>query len=235
MVRKLVFGLCLLLSAASVTRAQNDAELSADEFSKSMTSAEEPQILDVRTQGEFRKGFIDGAVNMDINSGNFKSHVGTLDKSKPVFVYCLSGGRSKKAASYLRRSGFKEVYELKGGMMAWNGAKKPVIKLEESAEGMSVETFRAKTEGGDLVLVDFYAKWCAPCRQMAPDLETLKREYDGRMTLLKIDADANRILVDELAVQALPTLYLYKDGKQVWSHTGYLTREQIEQKVKDNL
>ena len=225
----------ILLSASYVTRGQNGIELPVDEFSARVTSEKEPQILDVRTQGEFRKGFIAGAVNSDINSGNFKSHVSTLDKSKPVFVYCLSGGRSKKAAAYLRRSGFGEVYELKGGMMAWNGAKKPVIKLEESAEGMSVDTFRSKIETGNLILVDFYARWCAPCRKMAPSLEALKQEYSGRMTLLKIDADANRILVDELAVQVLPTLYLYKDGKKVWTHTGYLTREEIEQKVKDNL
>jgi thioredoxin 1 len=189
----------------------------------------------VRTQGEFRKGFIEGAMNYDINSRDFKSHVSALDKSKPVFVYCLTGGRSAKAAAYLRRTGFKEVYELKGGMMAWNGAKQPVVKLEESAAGMSVDTFRQKIEAENLVLVDFHAKWCAPCKQMAPYLNALQQEYGGQMTLLKIDADANRALVDELAVQALPTLYLYKDGKEVWSHIGYLTKEQIEQKLKAHL
>lgn len=235
MIRRLFLCLFFILNIASVACAQKGSELSPDEFLKILDSENTPQLLDVRTQGEFRKGYIEGAMNYDINSRDFKSHVGSLDKSKPVFVYCLSGGRSAKAAAYMRRSGFKEVYELKGGMMAWNGTKKPVVKLEDSSAGMTVDSFRKSVEGDNLVLVDFYAKWCAPCKRMAPYFETLKHEYEGRMTLLKVDADANSILVDELSVHALPTMYLYKDGKQVWSHTGYLTKEKIEQKIKENL
>lgn len=235
MTRQVFFCLFWFLNLASVALAQKDAKLSVEAFSKSVESDDSPQILDVRTQDEFRKGYIAGAMNYDINSKDFKSHVGSLDKSRPVFVYCLSGGRSAKAAAHLRRTGFKEVYELNGGMMAWNGAKKPVVKLEETPAGMTPDTFREKLQDDKLVLVDFYAKWCAPCKQMAPYLDALKEEYDGSMTLLKIDADANKLLINELAVHVLPTLYLYKDGKEIWTHTGYLTKDQIERKIKDNL
>lgn len=235
MTRQVFFCLFWFLNLASVALAQKDAKLSVEAFSKSVESDDTPQILDVRTQDEFRKGYIAGAMNYDINSKDFKSHVGSLDKSRPVFVYCLSGGRSAKAAAHLRRTGFKEVYELNGGMMAWNGAKKPVVKLEETPAGMTPDTFREKLQDDKLVLVDFYAKWCAPCKQMAPYLDALKEEYDGSMTLLKIDADANKLLINELAVHVLPTLYLYKNGKEIWTHTGYLTKDQIERKIKDNL
>lgn len=225
------FVFCLAVSAF----AQKTTELTADEFAKNIQSEKNPQVIDVRTQGEFRKGYIEGAMNYDISSKDFKSHVSSLDKSRPVYVYCLSGGRSAKAAAYLRRSGFENVYELKSGMMAWNGARKPVVKFEAGVDGMSVEEFRNKVQANNLVLVDFYAKWCAPCKQMSPYLESLKKEYNGRMTLLKIDADANKVLVDGLSVQALPKMYLYKDGKEVWSHMGYLSKQQIEQKIKENL
>lgn len=233
--RQVLFFLFLFLNLASVALAQKDAELSVEEFFESIESENSRQILDVRTQDEFRKGYIAGAINYDINSKDFKSHIGSLDKSRPVFVYCLSGGRSAKAAAHLRRTGFKEVYELKGGMMAWNRAKKPVVKLAETSTGITPDAFREKLQNDKLVLVDFYAKWCAPCKQMAPYLEALKEEYDGSMTLLKIDADANKLLIDELSVHVLPTLYLYKDGKEIWTHTGYITKDKIEQKIKEHL
>lgn len=233
MLRKVFLVVFLFVGVASIAAAQSDAELSVDEFERGI-SAQNVQLLDVRTQGEFRKGYVEGAMHSDINGKEFKTQVSALDKSKPVFVYCLSGGRSKKAAAYLRKSGY-EVYELQGGMMAWNGAKKPVVKLEASPEGMAIDTFRNKVGANGLVLVDFYARWCAPCKQMAPWLDELSKKYEGKMALMKIDIDDNRLLADELSVNALPTIHLYKDGKEVWTHVGSLTKAQIEQKLKENL
>ena len=59
------------------------------------------------------------ARNIDYNSSGFLTEIDTLDKTKPYFVYCLSGGRSKSAANYMRNHGFREVYDMKGGTMAW--------------------------------------------------------------------------------------------------------------------
>ncbi|HKK40255.1 MAG TPA: rhodanese-like domain-containing protein [Cryomorphaceae bacterium] len=84
-------------------------------------------LLDVRTPGEVSQGYIAGAQNMDIADWEeFKTGVEGLDKSEPVMVYCKVGGRSHQAAVYLVESGFTRVYDIKGGIIAWQKADKPV-------------------------------------------------------------------------------------------------------------
>lgn len=76
-------------------------------------------ILDVRTPGETANGVIEGAIELDYRSPNFKDEVAKLDKDKTYLVYCASGGRSGKACSAMQGMGFREVYNLKGGYRAW--------------------------------------------------------------------------------------------------------------------
>lgn len=77
-------------------------------------------LLDVRTPAEFDQGHLDGAVNVDIfQSRYFKSYCDTLDREKPVYLYCRSGSRSRTASRILTRMGFKEVYDLRGGILNW--------------------------------------------------------------------------------------------------------------------
>lgn len=81
------------------------------------------KIIDVRTTGEFSTGHISGAANIPLNE--LPNHVNNLDKEEPMIVVCLSGNRSSQASEYLKSRGFKKVYNLSGGMMAWKG---PVTK-----------------------------------------------------------------------------------------------------------
>lgn len=78
------------------------------------------QIIDARTPNEFKDGHIPGAVNMDINSKDFMRQSESLDKTRPVAVYCRSGRRSKVAAEKLSSKGF-DVIELDGGIISWEG------------------------------------------------------------------------------------------------------------------
>ena len=77
------------------------------------------QLIDVRKQEEMAKGAIPGAQNMDYFADDFESQVQTLDKSKPIYVYCKIGGRSARAAVKLQEMGFEKIYDLDGGIMAW--------------------------------------------------------------------------------------------------------------------
>lgn len=90
----------------------------ADKF-KELMNNEDAQILDVRTPEEYGRGKIGDAVNMNFFDADFKEQVATLDKSKPVLIYCAAGGRSAKAVSIMKDMGFKEIHELKGGYGAW--------------------------------------------------------------------------------------------------------------------
>jgi putative thioredoxin len=70
------------------------------------------------------------------------------------------------------------------------------------------------------VVIDFWAEWCQPCKQLSPVLERLAVEYNGRFLLAKIDVDANQMLMQQFGVQGIPTLLVLRDGKVVSRQTG---------------
>jgi thioredoxin 1 len=125
---RIPFLLLIIALAAGCSRGQNKNVLAPQAFAEKIKTATESTLIDVRTPGEFADGHIAGAKNYDWNGEHFEHQVMGLDKSKPVLVYCLKGGRSASAASRLRGMGFKEVYELEGGTSAWSGANMPLTK-----------------------------------------------------------------------------------------------------------
>lgn len=84
------------------------------------------QIVDVRTEKEYKSGYIKDAINMHVYDADFEKNIETLDKDEPVYVYCKAGGRSAEAVSIMKDKGFKKIIELDGGMDAWLEAKKPL-------------------------------------------------------------------------------------------------------------
>ncbi len=77
------------------------------------------QLLDVRTPNEYQQGHIKNAKLIDFYANDFKAQLLSLDKDKPIYLYCRSGNRSGKASKLLNHLGFKAIYDLKGGMIAW--------------------------------------------------------------------------------------------------------------------
>ena len=100
-------------------------KLSATEFAAKIKQLPRAPVLDVRSPREFSESHLANASNIDWNGNNFNNQIATFDKSKPVFVYCLSGVRSSNAASRMRSIGFKEVYQLNGGLLKWRSANLP--------------------------------------------------------------------------------------------------------------
>jgi len=92
--------------------------LSVEEFVTHIKD-KEVQLIDVRTEKEFTEKHIEKAKNFDIQSEKFNELVLTLDKNEAVYLYCRSGKRSKKASVELQKLGFKKIYDLKGGFLAW--------------------------------------------------------------------------------------------------------------------
>ena len=87
---------------------------------KKAISSGKTQLIDVRTAKEYASGRIANAINIDLfRPGHFRTKTEQLDKNKPVYLYCRSGQRSLKAARKLIRWGFKEVYDLEGGILKW--------------------------------------------------------------------------------------------------------------------
>jgi len=86
------------------------------------------QLIDVRTSNEFNSGHLKKAINLNYYDKSFSQQISKLDKSKPIYVYCRSGVRSKYSATILKKLGFKTVYNLKGGILSWNKLKLPLEK-----------------------------------------------------------------------------------------------------------
>lgn len=126
--RKLIasFAAIILLAGCSSTGSATTVNLNVSEFSQKIT---EPGviILDVRTPEEFVSGHIEGALNIDFNSGNFANEITRLNPSEKYAIYCRSGSRSGQAASIMHKAGFHDVSNLNGGVIDWTNAGLPLV------------------------------------------------------------------------------------------------------------
>ncbi len=83
------------------------------------------------------------------------------------------------------------------------------------------------------VLADFWAEWCMPCKMIAPVLEELADEYDGKLKIAKVDVDSQPELAQKFNVVSIPTLILFKDGEVVNQHIGAGSKDVLEKIFKD--
>ena len=96
-------------------------------------------------------------------------------------------------------------------------------------------SFNTIVNSGTLVLVDFFADWCGPCKILAPILKQVKEELEDKLKIIKIDVDKNQALSTKFQVRGVPTMILFKNGKQLWRQSGVLQKEQIIQIVKSHM
>jgi thioredoxin 1 len=85
------------------------------------------------------------------------------------------------------------------------------------------------------VLVDFWATWCGPCKMIAPVLEEIAGEMDGQLKIMKLDVDENQDTASKFGVMSIPTLLLFKDGKEVERIVGYRNKKQLLQQIDKTL
>lgn len=225
----------MLLTSCSQSQATGSgSQLDVTAFAAKVKQLPDAPLLDVRTPDEFDKGHLDKAKNIDWNGSDFDAQIAGLDKAKPVLVYCLSGGRSGAAAAHMRSLGFTEVYEMVGGIMKWRAADLPLVTGSAAAKpaGMTQDQFAALLKTDKLVLVDFYADWCAPCQKMKPYLMEIKNDMKDKVEVIRINADDNQALCRDLKIDALPVLQLYRGGQLTWTNQGYISKEEVIKKLQ---
>lgn len=232
MTLRFIFVLLLsftMLSCKGQT-SKNIQTIAPEAFAKKINETPKAQILDVRTPEEFASEHIDNAVNINWLGDSFVSGAEKFDKSKPVFVYCKIGGRSSKAAAKLAELGFKNIYELEGGIMKWNAAG--LSKPSDKIIGMTSQQYAELLNSDKKVLIDFNAKWCAPCKKMAPYLDKMQKEMTEKVIIIRLDADENKTLISEMKIDELPTLILYENKEIKWKHSGFISEEDLKKQLQ---
>lgn len=229
-------AMVLLINSCSNSQpasSETKTSLSAVEFAERVNADPAAVVLDVRTSEEFAGGHVEKALNIDWTGDEFQNLVVHIDKSTPVYVYCKSGSRSAAAARSMRADGYEQVYEMQGGIMQWNANDLPLVsKRVSAASGMSRAEFDEITTSDKIVLVDFFAEWCAPCKKMEPYLAEIARDMESEVEVVRINVDQHPGLCKELGVASLPVVQIYRNGEKTWEHKGFIDKPGVVAELK---
>lgn len=225
--------LFLLVNVASFSQGSHKV-LFPNDFEKTIRTANPIHLIDLRTKAEYEAGHIKKSIHIDYLRADFEDYIkGIYGLKTPLILYCQSGKTSEDAANYLSEIGYENITTLKGGFEKWISNSKPYTSSKKTFEPLgfiSKENYQTRIKDNKWVLVDFYADWCGPCKKMAPILYKIDQE-NTQLSLLKIDADKNTSMTEQLEVSEIPTMILYKNGKQVWRHTGLVSETEIKSKI----
>lgn len=230
--RNVIVSLILLTAFSCNSQVvSDDLHHDPEAFEKGLL-AEKAQVLDVRKATEYKTGHLKNALQADwTDKAQFFERIQYVDKDRPVYIYCLAGGRSAAAADWMRENGFKKVVELKGGINAWKNAGKPVEGSSDQKQ-MTPEEYELSIPADKTVLVDFGAAWCPPCVKMEPVLAALKQDVALKFEFIKIDAGIHTDLLKAKNIESLPVFIVYKNGKETWRKQGLVTQEELTAQLK---
>jgi len=114
-------------------------------------------------------------------------------------------------------------------------AAKAMMSALTEPLALTDSSFKAEVAKYPIMLVDFWAPWCGPCRMVSPIIEQLAREYSGRVAFGKVNVDESQMVAATFGIQSIPTMMIFKNGKAVDVMVGAIPKGQIEMKIKQQL
>lgn len=219
----------LVITAAEVQH------VNAQRFNE-LIKSNEGVVLDVRTPGEYSRGHIANSTMISTNDRDFVKKVSLLQKDKPLYVYCLTGSRSRAVVNYLYQNGFTQLYNLTNGTMDWQRSGYTLVRSEmvapSASKTYSSQDFNKLLSNNKLALVDFHAPWCAPCKKVMPIVTQAQTDFSGKLKVITLDIEANESLKTQYDVSSIPGIVLFKDGQEVWRHTGMISKDDLYKSIK---
>ncbi len=226
------FVLLLLFLVGGLTATSNTFQNVDAKTFAALLNNDAGVVVDVRTPQEFSRGHIQGATLISMQDKQVVDKLNLLQKNKPVYVYCLSGSRSRVVANYLTKNGFTKVYNLQRGILEWQQIGYTLVQSAAATPSASKvytsDEFGKLLNSSELVLIDFYAPWCAPCKKIAPIIDAMQQEFNGKAVIEKLDIDANPKIRTTFGVESIPGLVLFKNGAEVWRHTGLIEEQELK-------
>jgi thioredoxin len=130
----------------------------------------------------------------------------------------------------MRKEGF-QVIELQGGYLKWTTKLKPLEGVPDVKhdDAWDLIAFGKLIQGENAVVVDFYAKWCAPCLKMMPTVDKLSNDYKGKVTVLKVEADGNQAVLQKYEIDEIPSFLVFQKGKLLQKTSGFREEAQLKE------
>ncbi|GAA4318310.1 hypothetical protein GCM10023184_02450 [Flaviaesturariibacter amylovorans] len=191
------------------------------------------RILDLRPAARFAESHLPGALSLPYRDTSFRRRLAAIPKSTPLLLYGKNGEEGRDATERLRALGYKNAFSLQGGINWWALGDAP-LEGPRAGVGISLAEYDSLRRG-DLVLVDFGADWCGYCPDVNSSVTAIGAANPGTLTAISLDADLHPGLCKSLGVDAFPTLLLYQGGRLVWRQVGWISRADIERKVRRGL
>lgn len=239
-IKNLLLLLILLISQFSYAQQSINSivkTITADKF-KAHLDSDNGIILDVRTPEEVDQGCIKNASTINLYDPEFISKIRLISKEKAIYVYCQSGGRSAEASNILEQNGFRKIYNLEGGMMSWTSYHYPVELPKKAIDSKilqySLTEFYSLIKNNKIVLIEFHTLWCAPCKKMAPIIDSLEIQFKNDVVVKRIDLDKSKEITKEFNIYGVPVFIIFVDGVEKWRHTGIIEKTELIKCIKNN-
>ena len=129
----------------------------------------------------------------------------------------------------------QEIKQRKMAELQKAAASKTMMSALSEPVVLTDSNFKDEIAKYPVMLVDFWAPWCGPCRMVSPIIEQLAKEYSGRVAFGKVNVDKNQMITGSFGIQSIPTMMIFKGGKAVDVMIGALPKAQIEMKIRQQL